>query len=54
MIKWLNKAGKAVETNEHPGNVEAAKAAGWTLAEEAAQMEIEVEAPKKPKNKGKK
>ena len=52
MIKWLNKAGKEVETNEHLGNIAAAKAAGWTLAEDSKQMEIDT--PKKPKNKGKK
>ena len=54
MSKWLNKAGNEVETTDHPGDIKAAKAAGWTPVEESAQMEIEVEAPKKPKNKGKK
>ena len=49
MIKWLNKAGKEVETNKHPGNIAAAKAAGWTLAEDSKQMELDT--PKKPKSK---
>ena len=52
MIKWLNNSGNEVETNEHPGNIAAAKAAGWTLVEDSKQMELD--APKKTKNKGKK
>ena len=55
MIKWLNKAGNDVETTDHPGDIKAAKAAGWAPVEESAQMEIEVdEASKKSKSKGKK
>ena len=52
MIKWLNNSGNEVETNDHLANIAAAKAAGWELLEDSKQMELD--APKKPKNKGKK
>ena len=32
MIKYINRAGKSVEINDTPANIQAAKNAGWTKA----------------------
>ena len=37
MIKWLNKSGQEVETNDKPANIKAAEQAGWTRAKAKRQ-----------------